>query len=106
MKEERFRYNDRLGIPIPSLKLMWEEYKSEEQEEILSQWEMIRGGIPDRIKELEAVINRKQALLQDEHDFQISCLLNQDIADVASIINDLHLWYRTHQSIEVTKAHA
>ncbi len=53
--------------------------------------------IPDRIKELEHYINAKQHHLNNEEDFEISCKLNSEIADLASIINDLWLWYRLTQ---------
>ena len=53
--------------------------------------------IPDRIKVLENSINIKQAQLSNESDFERSCQLNGEIADLASIINDLWLWFRTNQ---------
>lgn len=56
-------------------------------------------GIPDRISELETQINRRQDQLADEENFELSCKLNSEIADLASIINDLWLWYRANQEI-------
>ncbi|MGG4267979.1 hypothetical protein [Peribacillus simplex] len=94
-----FTYDERLGIPIPDLKLEWDEYTKGEQQQILVQWENIRGSIPDRIKELESIINRKQFQLSDESNFTKSCQLNSEIAELASIINDLWLWYRTNQGV-------
>lgn len=102
--KEHFYFDHRLGILIPELALDWDEYSKDTQEQVLFQWEKIRGAIPDRIAELEAEINRKQAQLDDESDFPRSCQLNSDIAELASIINDLWLWYRTNQTIS-TKIH-
>ncbi|WP_042354800.1 hypothetical protein [Bacillus rubiinfantis] len=103
--EEHFSYDNRLGIYIPVLKLDWDEYSKEIQEEILLYWENIRGAIPDRIIELENEINQKQAQLNDENDFSRSCQLNSEIAELASIINDLWLWYRANQTISAKIHH-
>jgi hypothetical protein len=100
-----FQYDSRLGISIPVLKTDWERYTHKEQEEILLEWEKIRDTIPDRIKELEVTIMAKQKELDEEEDFHRSCLLNSEISDLASIINDLHLWYRVDQDLTVEKGH-
>lgn len=97
--KEQFIHDERLGISIPYLERNWEEYTDAEQHLILMQWETIRGSIPDRIKELECIINEKQQALNDESDFGLSCRLNSEIAEHASIINDLWLWYRTDQDV-------
>ncbi len=97
--EEHFSHDSRLGIPIPDFYCDWDEYSPKTQQLILFQWEKIRGRIPDRIAELEAEINRKQAKLSDEGNFEKSCKLNSEISELASIINDLWLWYRTNQDI-------
>ncbi|MFE8704213.1 hypothetical protein ACFYKX_26980 [Cytobacillus sp. FJAT-54145] len=97
--EDFFSHNERLGIPIPVLYQEWDQYSKETQQSILFQWEKIRGRIPDRIADLEEVINTKQAQLSDESDFIRSCQLNSEIAELASIINDLWLWYRANQNI-------
>ncbi|MDQ0161066.1 hypothetical protein J2S06_000136 [Bacillus alveayuensis] len=89
-----FQYNERLGIMLPHLEKRLEEYEETIQEEILLKWEQIRGKIPDRIKSLEQWINQKQTQLEEEEDFETSCLLNSQIAELASIINDLWIWYR------------
>ncbi|UJF31614.1 hypothetical protein [Paenibacillus hexagrammi] len=99
-----FRYDERLGIEIPDLENEWESYTSEERSQILLRWEQIRGYIPDRIHKLEAVIIGKQNQLDQEDDFPTSCRLNSEIADTASTINDLHLWFRVNQDFEA-KAH-
>jgi hypothetical protein len=101
---EYFTEDKRLGIPVPDLSKDWDEYSWETQQTILFHWEKIRGTIPDRIAELESIINRKQSELSDESDFNRSCQLNSEIADLASIINDLWLWYRINQDI-TQKAH-
>lgn len=101
---EYFSYNEQLGIPIPSFDREWEQYPENIQQTILYEWEKIRGRIPDRIAELEELINTKQAQLSDEGNFIKSCKLNSEISELASIINDLWLWYRTNQNIS-EKAH-
>ncbi len=96
---ELFIHDERLGISIPDLNLEWDEYTKGEQQQILVHWENIRGSIPDRIKELESTIDRKQFRLSDESNFAKSCQLNSEIAELASIINDLWLWYRANQAV-------
>lgn len=94
-----FIVDQRLGIPIPELDKEWEEYSEKIRLQILFRWEIIRGSIPDRIADLEKEINVKQAELFDENDFNRSCDLNTEIAELASIINDLWLWFRTNQDL-------
>ncbi|MGN7297580.1 hypothetical protein [Ferdinandcohnia sp. SAFN-114] len=94
-----FHFNDRLGILLPYLEKEWEEYTVETQQLILFHWEKIRGHIPDRIAEIETIINEKQEQLGNELDFVRSCELNNEISDCASIINDLWIWYRMNQGI-------
>lgn len=101
---EYFSHNERLGIAIPSFDKEWDQYPKKTQQAILFHWEKIRGSIPDRITELEGKINEKQVQLSDEGNFIKSCELNSEISELASIINDLWLWYRTHQDI-TEKAH-
>jgi hypothetical protein len=95
--KKHFTFDTRLGISLPDLKMDWDHYDLETQNTILFHWEQIRGTIPDRIQELESNINSKQAQLSIESNFVRSCELNNDIADLASIINDLWLWYRANQ---------
>jgi len=94
-----FVFDERLGIPVPELAMEWDQYSEAARGEILMEWELIRGRIPDRIKEIERVIIRKQEHLNVEENFVISCALNWEIAEMASTINDLHLWYRTNQEM-------
>lgn len=104
-KEEFFRMDDRLGIQLPLLNKDWHEYALAEQEGIVAEWEIIRGHIPDRIKELEVSINSRQAQLNVEENFERSCQLNSEISELASIINDLWIWYRTNQNVIEEKLH-
>lgn len=97
--KEYFSYDERLGIFIPDLTVEWDQYSEDVQHYILLNWENIRGSIPDRISEIEDTINLKQSQLSDESDFPRSCQLNSEIADLASVINDLWLWFRTNQSL-------
>lgn len=96
---KHFMIDNRLGIELPHLEFAWEEYSEVEQQRILAVWETIRGKIPDRIAEIESIINIKQQQLGDEDDFAKSCILNSEISDLASIINDLWLWYRLNQNV-------
>lgn len=94
-----FIYDKRLGIRLPRLEHEWEMYSKEMQAHILSEWERIRGTIPDRIKELESLIIKKQQQLEQEDNFTVSCKLNEEISELASIINDLSIWYRTQPAL-------
>lgn len=96
--EEFFYFDKRLGIHVPDLNFDWNLFQLDTQHSILFQWEQIRGSIPDRIADLEKTINLKQVQLQEETDFLSSCKLNKEIAELASIINDLWIWYRTNDS--------
>lgn len=98
-----FTDDKRLGIRVPHLDKPWEDYSPNEQEAILLEWETIRGLIPDRIAELEREINEKQDALGQEADFARSCQLNADIAELASIVNDLWIWYRISPHVSFEK---
>ncbi|WP_026693658.1 hypothetical protein [Peribacillus kribbensis] len=98
--ESCFVYDSRLGIDIPSLAKEWDLYSLEARQEYLLAWETIRGKIPDRIKELEGLISLKQEQLDQEENFTVCCSINFEIAELASIINDLWLWYRTSQGLK------
>lgn len=99
MLRSEFTFDERLGIHVPDLPREWEAYSLADREELLEQWEQIRGRIPERIKQIERVIIVKQEQLNGEENFAISCRLNSEIADLASTINDLHLWYRVNQEV-------
>ncbi len=99
----RFLYDERLGIRLPQLDDKWEKYSRETKEDILLEWEKIRGMIPDRIRAIEKQIERKQQLLGQEENFERSCEINHDISELASVINDLWLWFRTRQHIGETR---
>ncbi|MFB5663604.1 hypothetical protein [Alteribacillus sp. HJP-4] len=94
-----FQPDGRLGILLPALEMAWHEYEPADQYAILEKWECIRGRIPDRIAEIEEKINTKQARLNIEENFETSCRLNSEIAELASIINDLWIWYRTRPDV-------
>lgn len=100
MADYRFVWNERLHIHLPELEREWEQYSRDEQAQIIEKWELIRGRIPDLIMQLEQSINGVQAELSNEDNFERSCLLNTQIADYASRINDLHIWYRLNQDLE------
>jgi len=95
-----FAWNERLHISLPVLQYDWNCYSMSQQADIIAQWESIRGAIPQQIFAFESIINRKQEQLFEEDDFERSCELNYEIADYASRINDLHLWYRLNQELD------
>ncbi|ADC48763.1 hypothetical protein BpOF4_03485 [Alkalihalophilus pseudofirmus OF4] len=94
-----FVYDERLKISLPRFHTAWDELEEIRQAQILRMWEEIRGNIPERIKELEELINEKNAALSEEMNFEHSCLLNTEIAELASIINDLWIWFRLNPSL-------
>jgi hypothetical protein len=101
-----FSLNKRLGIELPMLEKAIEDYNQEIQHAVLFHWEKVRGAIPDRIAELETEINIKQKKMNKEEDIHTSATINSEIAELASIINDLLIWYRfqAHHTSEPTKA--
>lgn len=100
-----FMFDARLGIHVPHITKDWEQYSMPDREAVVTQWEQIRGSIPEKIKEFEAIINAKQLLMNEAEDFVNCCRLNAEIAEMASRINDLHLWFRANQDVSDTKAH-
>lgn len=100
MQTYRFDWNDRLCIHVPVLLQDWESYSATEQAAMIGEWEMIRGSIPEQIIAFEKIINKKQGELFEEESFEKCCHLNFEIADYASRINDLHIWYRMNQELE------
>lgn len=105
MGNYEFVWNCRLGIRLPRLRLEWAAYTKHERECILVQWEEIRGTIPQRIYELECRIRTEQERLYEEEDFEASCTINSRIAEFASRINDLHIWFRMNQELD-SRRHA
>ncbi|UTR15600.1 hypothetical protein MM221_03150 [Salipaludibacillus sp. LMS25] len=97
-----FTHNIRLGISLPSFSGTWDELSLLEQTDILVKWEKIRGTIPDKIEEIERKINTLQSDLYHEENFEKSCKLNSDIAELASIINDLWIWYRAGDDVAIS----
>lgn len=103
--KEYFCFDERLGILVPDLSLEWDYFKTDTQHSILFFWEQIRGSIPDRIADLEKNINHKQSELSNESNFMRSCELNNEIAELASIINDLWIWYRENSDVSTKIEH-
>jgi len=93
-----FVYDERLKLLLPNLDKPLDQYDVCIKEEMLFKWEQIRGTIPDRIKQLEKQIMEKQNQLEEEENFDITCKLNTEIAELASIINDLWIWYRVTET--------
>ncbi|WP_332689845.1 hypothetical protein [Halalkalibacter lacteus] len=65
----------------------------------MAKWETIRGTIPDRVKEIEHEIELVHEQLTNEEDFERSCELNLEMAELASIINDLWIWFRISPTV-------
>ncbi|MDI4644916.1 hypothetical protein [Cohnella hashimotonis] len=98
--EAQFALDGRLGIPLPRFDMPWEEMNVLERAGIVERWELIRGRIPDTIMAREAQIRCLLAELFEEEDFVRCCSLNAEIAEAASVIHDLQIWYRTQQDLE------
>lgn len=96
----QFEFNHRLGISLPVLDKEWEDYSLEDQDQILVGWETHRSDIPARIKEVEQIIEHRQSDLNHEDNFQHSCEINSKICELASIINDLNIWFRIQQDTD------
>lgn len=94
-----FVYDERLGIALPLLHVDWDSLTAPERAHLLLEWEHIRGRIPNRIQSLERIITEKQDRLHVEDDFAVSCALNSEIAELASCVTDLHLWFRAGQDL-------
>ena len=99
-----FQYDARLGIEIPVLEVSGNHYPPVCELIFYYIGNKFAVQLPDRIMKLEATIIYKQNQLDKEDDFPTSCRLNSEIADLASIINDLHLWFRANQELE-SKTH-
>lgn len=98
-KKYAFVFDERLGIPLPQLHCDWGDLPVEERQSMILQWEVIRGHIPDRIKELEAMIMQKQEQIYREEDWERICALFSEINEYASRINDLLIWSRMQQDM-------
>ncbi|MDT8859394.1 hypothetical protein N0O92_04045 [Alkalihalobacillus sp. MEB130] len=94
-----FNYDSRLGLSLPVISVSWTDLDKDSQEDVLAKWETIRGTIPDRVKAIERKIDVVHSQLTVEEDFERSCELNLEMAELASIINDLWIWFRTTPSI-------
>ncbi|MFV9510642.1 hypothetical protein [Tepidibacillus sp. LV47] len=97
-KKVQFVYNDRLGIHIPDFQVDWEDLSLDEQVAVIDRWERERAKIPDRIKELEEEILRKQDIMF-QIPFEEYVEVHKEIIDLSSAINDLNIWFRTHGQI-------
>jgi hypothetical protein len=98
--ESQFQYSTRHGIALPCLTDDWEALCLDKQTAVLAKWEMIRGNIPEHIIRFEITIREKTQRMFNEDDFVETCRINDDIADLASIINDLNIWFRTQQDLD------
>lgn len=106
LEKYTFEYNERLGIEIPIFNTKWEHFSQEEQHQIIYRWENVRAQIPDRIKELEKMIQKRELQLQVEDNFPSFCQLSREISDFASRVIDLNLLFRTQQEATMGKAHS
>ncbi|MBL0386517.1 hypothetical protein JJB07_07635 [Tumebacillus sp. ITR2] len=100
-----FVFNERLGIQIPVQHHEWHEYTRAEQEDLIHRWESIRSRIPDRIKELEEIIEDRQLKIAVEDDWDRVVELYEDVFFIASVINDLNNWMRLEPSTTDEEGH-
>ncbi|CAI6082532.1 hypothetical protein COHCIP112018_03676 [Cohnella sp. JJ-181] len=98
--ETQFVWDGRLGIPLPRFVVPWDEMDAEKRAAVVERWEAVRGRIPDAIMAREADIRRMLDDMFEEEDFGRCCSLNGEIAEAASVIHDLQIWYRTQQDLE------
>lgn len=105
MSHPYFLYDSRIGIHVPVLEQAFEQYTFEERQLMIVDWENIRGTIPTRVMDLEKDIELKLTEMGNELNFEISCRLNGEIADLASKINELHIWYRISADVIETRRH-
>lgn len=96
---ELFSEDKRLGISLSKLDKPWDKFTHQEQTKILSYWEKQRSKIPDRIKDLEKEVKVKTWGMLQENDERKMIQLNNDIVYLASIINDLNIWFRVEPAI-------
>ncbi|OEF99050.1 hypothetical protein BHF71_02370 [Vulcanibacillus modesticaldus] len=93
-REYFFVFDERLGIKTPILKKEWDGYTEQEQLDIIKIWEQERAKIPNQIKIMEQMIIEKQNLMFDI-DYEEYCEIHKKIIELASIINDLNILFRT-----------
>ncbi|MGG6313440.1 hypothetical protein [Paenibacillus macerans] len=105
MNHACFVYNERLDIQVPLLDRPFEDYELGERLAMIEHWEDIRGRIPSKVMLLERSIERMLNEMNEEADFERTCRLNGEIAELASRINDLHIWYRTSQDEPSARRH-
>ncbi|XID93655.1 hypothetical protein ACF3MZ_03735 [Paenibacillaceae bacterium WGS1546] len=102
----QFVHSARHGISLPRPDLDWDELEPARRAAIWIEWETIRGAIPDRIAEFETMIRIRQDRMSGEEDFAECCRINEEIADLASRINDLNIWFRIQREPdEADKTH-
>ena len=99
-RKYEFIKDERLGISLPKLYSEWSELTEEERHDMILTWEATRGHIPDRIKELESLIDEKQEEIFREEDWERICSLFAEINDYAGRINDLNIWSRVQQDFD------
>lgn len=102
---EGFVYDERLDIHVPMLERPFDEYELDEWLAMIAYWEEVRGRIPTKVMVLEQSIEHMLNEMNEETDFERSCRLNGEIAELASRINDLLIWYRTVQEEPSAKRH-
>nr|NNM89986.1 hypothetical protein [Bacilli bacterium] len=94
-----FVYDERLGMHTPQLLREWHEYSLTERDQILSQWETLRGGIPAIISRFEDEIRDRQEKLHQVEEWDDSVRLLEEVNDYASRINDLNILFRTQPDL-------
>ena len=68
--------------------------------ELVRKAETIIGPVLPSPIDIKAADRFVEEQLFEEDDFSNSCRINGDIADLASRINDLNIWFRTQQDLD------
>ena len=92
---EHFTFNERLQLYLPNLQKDYYSLSDLERSNLKAQWEKIRSTIPDKIKQLDKIIVKKQNLLAKEANLEKAHEINEEIAVLASKVNDLWIWFRS-----------
>lgn len=89
-----FVFDQRLDLFVPIKNIPWQALSYDETKAVEVYWETERGKIPTKIKELDRRMEQLQECLSREESFEKACEWNDSLSSLASIVNDLWLWYR------------
>ncbi|MDB5085407.1 MAG: radical protein, partial [Bacilli bacterium] len=95
----QFQFDERLGIELLIVYEDWDAIPKKVREQIIFHWEDIRGRIPDRIKTLDHQLEEIQQTINQEQNWERICDYFTESHTIATIINELNIWYRTQQEV-------